>query len=235
MAIRNYTYNIDCSKTCGDCQTVTNASCVAYNGELLPFLDINPGDDLEQILLMLDNIVESLQTQAIPTVNIANIGLGAEVYAGELGGIFRFRTFTTDGSIRIIEGASEIQFGVSSTWLSNFITSVGFPDAAALRAELDILEDRVDDIDGGVSSIDTLTQTVSEVSGDLSAIAGEIAGLEGINANQSQLIQQNKNNITALYGIEMTVVGGAIELRDGNGVLLSSVNLCNLINNCLPT
>lgn len=235
MTTRNYTYNIDCRRAAGDCQTVTSASCIAYNGEILPFLDINTGDDLEQILLILDNAVENLQTQVVPVVNIANIGLGAEVYAGDLGGIFKFKTFTTDGSVRILEGNTEVQFSISTTWLSNYITTIAFPAIGGLRADFDALEARVDAIDVGIGSIGTLTTTVNNVSGDLSDIADEIAGLEGINSNQSQLIQQNHNNIAALYGIEMTIVGGNIELRDGNGVLLSSVNLCSVVDNCQPT
>jgi len=45
---------------CPTCSTYENALCIIYNGEFLPYLDIAPGDNLEDVLVKLNAIIGAL-------------------------------------------------------------------------------------------------------------------------------------------------------------------------------
>ena len=55
---------------CPTCPTYENALCVLYNGEYLPYLDIAPGDNLEDVLVKLNAIIGELTSTTSTTTTI---------------------------------------------------------------------------------------------------------------------------------------------------------------------
>ena len=140
MGTINYTYGIVGANA--ECETILNARCVAYNGMFLPNINVKDGDDLEQVLLILDNIMEGIHNRYHSGIVIQNLGVGAELYDGYLSGTNNFRSVTTNDSIILTESAEELNLGISSVWLTNYINSFGIQWGATIRLALNVLEQR---------------------------------------------------------------------------------------------
>ena len=57
------------ARVCPTCSTFENALCVLYNGEYLPFLDIAPGDSMEDVLVKLNAIIGILTPTTTTTTS----------------------------------------------------------------------------------------------------------------------------------------------------------------------
>jgi hypothetical protein len=53
---------------CDTCATYINADCIIYNGEYLPNIDVSPLDSLEEILVAIDEAIETPVGSGAPIV-----------------------------------------------------------------------------------------------------------------------------------------------------------------------
>ena len=67
---------------CPTCSTYTNALCVIYNGEYLPYINASPLDSLETILVNIEDSVAALDS------NITNINNNINVINNEINGLY---------------------------------------------------------------------------------------------------------------------------------------------------
>jgi len=59
------------ARVCPTCPTYENALCIIYDGEPLPYLNVAPGDNLEDILVKLNDAIEVLTPTTTTTTTTA--------------------------------------------------------------------------------------------------------------------------------------------------------------------
>lgn len=230
MATINYTYGIVGANP--ECEVITNARCVAYNGTYLPALNIKDGDDLEQILLLLDNSLEAVYNLYQSGLNIRNIGAGAELYDGLLIDTQNFKTVTTHESILLGETTEELSLGVSISWLNNYVNDLGIQWGAEIRLSLINLEQRIDTLTSLGIDISALINSINSLVYNTQSLQLRLQAIKTTNTTQALDIQQDANDIFNLFGLHFTLSGNYLYLRDRNGSVLSSVDICTAVANC---
>jgi len=59
------------ARVCPTCPTYENALCIIYDGEPLPYLNVAPGDNLEDILVKLNDAIGVLTPTTTTTTTTA--------------------------------------------------------------------------------------------------------------------------------------------------------------------
>ena len=230
MATINYTYSVGYENT--ECETITNARCVAYNGLYLPTLNIKDGDDLEQVLLILDNIFEGLSLRSQAGVIINNVGAGAELYSGFITATHEFRTITSNNNIILTPSAEELNFSISEPWLTSYVSTFGIQWGASMQLKLSELTGKVDDISQLGIDITNLTNSVNNLVFNTGLLQSRLQEVKNVNQSQASAIQQDASDVLNLYGLHFSLRGNFLDLKDGSGNLLSSVDICAGVANC---
>ena len=117
-------YQCGCEKPvqlCG-CSTKVDAKCVIYDACALTPLGVIRGDNLEEIIKMINDMFSDVYVQIDNAFIGMNTGLGAEVYKGQNSeGIEEFRTFDKGTGILINQKADSIEISADTEWFENMI------------------------------------------------------------------------------------------------------------------
>lgn len=106
---------------CG-CSTKVDAKCVIYDACALTPLGVIRGDNLEEIIKMINDMFSDVYVQIDNAFIGMNTGLGAEVYKGQNSeGIEEFRTFDKGTGILINQKADSIEISADTEWFENMI------------------------------------------------------------------------------------------------------------------
>ena len=126
--MHNYTNNSNlkhcgcpAQKMCG-CSSKIDAKCVIYDSCALTPLGVIRGDNLEEIIKMINDMFSDVYVQIDNAFIGMNTGLGAEVYKGQNSeGIEEFRTFDKGTGILINQKVDSIEISADTEWFENMI------------------------------------------------------------------------------------------------------------------
>ena len=128
--------NCNCKNQCNNCEPVDcgckielDTLCVYYTGQGISPLGVKSGQNLTEILELINNYLEFLLDEIEVLSTIKNIGDGAEIYAGRDNATRAntLRTLKSSDSVEVIENEDTISFEVEipDVDVSNINTNVG--------------------------------------------------------------------------------------------------------------
>ena len=117
-------YQCGCEKPvqlCG-CSTKVDAKCVIYDACALTPLGVIKGDNLEEIIKMINDMFSDVYVAIDNAFVGLNVGLGSEIYKGQNeNGVEEFRTLEKGNGILLIQKGNTIEIKVDTVWLNSYL------------------------------------------------------------------------------------------------------------------
>lgn len=108
-------------KFCG-CSTKVDSKCVIYDACSLTPLGVIKGDNLEEIIKMINDMFSDVYVAIDNAFVGMNVGLGSEIYKGQNeNGIEEFRTLEKGTGILLIQKDNTIEIKVDTIWLNSYL------------------------------------------------------------------------------------------------------------------
>lgn len=108
-------------KFCG-CSTKVDSKCVIYDACSLTPLGVIKGDNLEEIIKMINDMFSDVYIAIDNAFVGMNVGLGSEIYKGQNeNGIEEFRTLEKGTGILLIQKDNTIEIKVDTIWLNSYL------------------------------------------------------------------------------------------------------------------
>lgn len=159
------------------CPLKLGTICVIYDGIELLTLNVQQGDNLQEILIKIDSLLTNLINGGLFT----NIGNGEGVYKQvNLAGQAEFKTFVASDSVTVVvEGTEELKAEVDEAWLTTFIENIINNNATTLDnvgtgAEL------FKGLNVNVNEIRTLVSDSIDITQNTDTISLEVASFDNL-------------------------------------------------------
>ena len=108
-------------KFCG-CSTKLDSKCVIYDACSLTPLGVIRGDNLEEIIKMINDMFSDVYVAIDNAFVGLNVGLGSEIYKGQNeNGVEEFRTLEKGNGILLIQKDNTIEIKVDTVWLDSYL------------------------------------------------------------------------------------------------------------------
>lgn len=108
-------------KFCG-CSTKLDSKCVIYDACSLTPLGVIRGDNLEEIIKMINDMFSDVYVAIDNAFVGLNVGLGSEIYKGQNeNGVEEFRTLEKGNGILLIQKDNTIEIKVDTVWLNSYL------------------------------------------------------------------------------------------------------------------
>lgn len=106
---------------CG-CDFKINTECVHYNGSTLLPMGLVNGDNMEDALVMINDILSSIKQGLEERTKITNVGVGSELYKGvNSDGYAEFRTLMEGAGIKLEQHPNGVEVKGDSAWIEQRI------------------------------------------------------------------------------------------------------------------
>ena len=116
--------NYPCNCKPQGCAVKIGTECLTYTGLGLDCSGIETGMAFQEVLTTLDAKICSIKEDVSSGVQLANLGDGAAIYAGDSGsGVKNIRSLENSPSIDVTQNTDEIVFSVNERWLASQVFS----------------------------------------------------------------------------------------------------------------